>query len=152
MISSTGGVVPDHIAHANTIITIAAPIQTFLFFIQSFITFSLPFVITIFIMYKILILAYLIGQSPVETQKTFQMEQTFRTMEECKEHLVEMDPDRGTYDVLWDFVNKMNFKYDWLLAGCKNDQTGEEFLIEPSYPKGKPDELRGLDFRPDIGV
>ena len=40
----------------------------------------------------------------------------------------------------------MNFKYNWLMAGCKNDQTGEEFQIEPSYPKGKPQELEGLEF------
>ena len=99
-------------------------------------------------MYKILILAYLIGQSPIETSQTFQMGQTFSTMDECKEELLSMDPDRQTYDVLWDFVNNMNFKYDWLLAGCKNDETGEQFTIEPTYPKGKPDELRGLDFIP----
>jgi len=40
----------------------------------------------------------------------------------------------------------MNFQYDWLMAGCKNDETGEEFQIEPSYPKGKPEELQGLEF------
>ena len=51
-------------------------------------------------MYKILILAYLIGQDPIDTSKTFQMEQTFNTMEECKSHLVETDPDRQTYDVM----------------------------------------------------
>ena len=97
-------------------------------------------------MYKILILAYLIGQSPIETQRTFQMEKTFNTMEECKAELLLKDPVRDTYDVLWEFVNDMNFKYDWLTAGCKNDQTGEEFQIEPSYPKGKPKELEGLEF------
>ncbi len=97
-------------------------------------------------MYKILILAYLIGQSPIETQQTFQMQQTFDTMEECKKELLLMDPDRGTYDVLWEFVNDGNFKWDWLLAGCKNDETGEEFTIEPTYPKGKPKELIGIDF------
>ena len=100
-------------------------------------------------MYKILILAYLIGQSPIETQRTFQMEQTFNTMEECKAELTLKDKTRGTYDVLWEFVNDMNFKYDWLLAGCKNDETGEEFVIEPTYPKGKPKELEGIDFKPD---
>ena len=31
-------------------------------------------------MYKILILAYLIGQSPIETQQTFQMGQTFNNV------------------------------------------------------------------------
>ena len=97
-------------------------------------------------MYKILILAYLIGQSPIETQRTFQMEKTFNTMEECKAELLLKDPVRDTYEVLWEFVNDMNFKYDWLMAGCKNDETGEEFQIEPSYPKGKPKELEGLEF------
>ena len=63
-------------------------------------------------MFKILILAYLIGQDPVDTQKTF--------------------------------VLGNNFEYDWLMAGCKNEDTGEEFIIEPSYPKGKPDELEGI--------
>ena len=33
--------------------------------------------------YKILILAYLIGNSPIETQTTFQMEQTYGSMKEC---------------------------------------------------------------------
>ena len=97
-------------------------------------------------MYKILILAYLIGQSPIETQQTFQMEKTFNTMEECKAGLLLKDLVRDTYDVLWEFVNDMNFKYDWLMAGCKNEETGEEFQIEPSYPKGKPEELQGLEF------
>ena len=97
-------------------------------------------------MYKILILAYLIGQSPVDTQRTFQMEQTFDTMAECKAELLKKDPVRDTYDVLWEFVNYMNFKNEWLMAGSKNDETGEEFQIEPSYPKGKPEELQGLEF------
>ena len=97
-------------------------------------------------MYKILILAYIIGQSPIDTSQTFQMEQTFNTMEECKAELTLKDPVRDTYDVLWEFVNDMDFKYDWLMAGCKNDDTGEEFIIEPEYPKGKPDELQGIDF------
>ena len=97
-------------------------------------------------MYKILILAYLIGQSPIDTQQTFQMGQTFNTMEECKAELLKKDPVRDTYDVLWEFVNDMNFQYDWLMAGCKNDDTGEEFQIEPSYPKGKPLELEDLEF------
>ena len=103
-------------------------------------------------MYKILILAYLIGQSPIDTQRTFQMEQTFNSMEECKAELLKKDPVRDTYDVLWEFVNDMNFKYDWLMAGCKNDETGEEFQIEPTYPKGKPDELQNLEFSGQLKV
>jgi len=51
-------------------------------------------------MFKILILAYLIGQDPVDTQKTFVLDKNFETM--------------------------------------------EEFIIEPTYPKGKPDELKGI--------
>jgi len=97
-------------------------------------------------MYKILILAYLITQDPIATQQTFQMQRTFDTMEECKNELTLMDPVKGTYDVLWEFVNDGNFKWDWLMAGCKNDETGEEFVIEPTYPKGKPKELEGIDF------
>ena len=103
-------------------------------------------------MYKILILAYLIGQSPIETQQTFQMGQVFNTMEECKAELHKKDPVRDTYDVLCEFVNDMNFKYDWLMAGCKNDETGEEFQIEPTYPKGKPDELQNLEFSGQLKV
>ena len=67
-------------------------------------------------------------------------------MEECKQELLLKDPVRDTYDVLWEFVNDGDFKWDWLVAGCKNDETGEEFRIEPTYPKGKPKELQGLNF------
>jgi|TARA_B110000196_G_C20863225_1_gene528370 hypothetical protein len=100
-------------------------------------------------MYKILILAYLITQSPIETQQTFQMQQQFNTMEECKKELLLQTKDNGTYDVLWEFVIDGSFKWDWLVAGCKNDETKEEFRIEPSYPLGKPKELEGLDFTND---
>lgn len=87
----------------------------------------------------------MMGQDPITTQQTFQMGQTFDTMEQCKTELLKQDPVRGTYDVLWEFVNDTEFRYDWLLAGCKNDETGEEFVIEPTYPKGKPDELLDID-------
>ena len=100
-------------------------------------------------MYKLLILAYLITQDPTTTQQTFQMQQTYNTMEDCKKELLLQTRDNGTYDVLWEFVNDMNFKWDWLLAGCKNDLTGEEFIIEPSYPLGKPDELLDIEFDPN---
>ena len=80
------------------------------------------------------------------------MQQTFDTMEECKAELLKKDPVRDTYDVLWEFVNDMNFQYDWLMAGCKNDETGEEFTVEPSYPKGKPKELQGVDLTERLEV
>ena len=100
-------------------------------------------------MYKILILAYLIGQDPSLTMKTFQMEQTFNTMQECKNELLLQKPD-GRYEVMNEFVVDGDFKWDWLAAGCKNDVTGEEFRIEPSYPKGKPKELQGLEMTPGL--
>jgi hypothetical protein len=49
-----------------------------------------------------------------------------------------------------EFVVDGDFKWDWLAAGCKNDETGEEFLVEPSYPKGKPDELIGVEIIPGL--
>ena len=88
----------------------------------------------------------MIGQSPIETQQTFQMQRTFDTMEECKQELLLKDPVRDTYDVLWEFVNDGDFKWDWLVAGCKSDTTGEEYKVYPDYPNGKPDELIGIEF------
>ena len=95
-------------------------------------------------MFKILILVYLIGQDPVDTQKTFILYDNFETIEECKQELLLKTRDNNTYDVLCDFIVSNDFRYDWLVARCKNDDTGEEFIIEPSYPKGKPDELKGI--------
>ena len=95
-------------------------------------------------MFKILILAYLIGQDPVATQKTFILYDNFETIEECKQELLLNTRFNNTYDVLYNFIVSNDFRYDWLMAGCKNEDTGEEFIIEPSYPKGKPDELKGI--------
>ena len=95
-------------------------------------------------MFKILILTYLIGQDPVATQKTFVVYDNFETMEECKQELLLKTRDNNTYSILYDLVAVNKFEYDWLSAGCKNDDTGEEFIIEPTYPKGKPDELKGI--------
>ena len=39
-------------------------------------------------MFKILILAYLIGQDPADTQKTFVLDNNFETMEKCKQELL----------------------------------------------------------------
>ena len=95
-------------------------------------------------MFKILILAYLIGFDPIETQRTFQMGETYSTMSECKANLLAQHPDQ-TYEVMREFVIDGEFKWDWLAAGCKNDETGETFIVEPTYPKGKPDELLGIE-------
>ena len=80
-------------------------------------------------MFKILILAYLIGQDPVDTQKTFVLGNNFETMEERKQELLLNTQGNNTYDVLYDFVIVNNFEYDWLMAGCKNEDTGEKFII-----------------------
>ena len=95
-------------------------------------------------MFKILILAYLIGTNPVDTQQTFQMELTFKTMSECKANLLKQHKDK-TYEVMKEFVVDSQFKWDWLAAGCKNDKTGEEYIIKPFYPLGKPKELEGIE-------
>ena len=95
-------------------------------------------------MFKILILVYIIGQDPVDTQKTFILYDNFETIAECKQELLLKTRDNNTYDVLYDFIVTNDFRYDWLSAGCKNYDTGQEFIIEPSYPKGKPDELKGI--------
>ena len=54
-------------------------------------------------MYKILILAYLIGNDPIMTQQNFQMEGWFRTMEECQAELVSQHPDQS-FKVMREFV------------------------------------------------
>ena len=99
-------------------------------------------------MYKILILAYLIGSDPITTQQNFEMQGWYKTMDECQTELLSQHPDQS-FKVMREFVEDNEFKWDWLVAGCKNDETGEEFRIEPSYPLGKPDELQGLDFTDD---
>ena len=103
-------------------------------------------------MYKILILAYLIGQDPSSTMQTFRLDKEFATMEDCKKELLLKDTEKGTYDVMWEFVNDLDFKYDWLAAGCQNADATEEFVIEPEYPKGKPEELQGLEVIPGLKV
>ena len=95
-------------------------------------------------MFKILILAYLIGQDPADTQKTFVLDNNFETMEKCKQELLLKTRGNNTYNILYDFVVMNNYEYDWLAARCKNDDTGEEFIIKPTYPKGKPGELEGI--------
>ena len=96
-------------------------------------------------MYKILILAYLIGSDPVLTQQNFEMEGWYRTMQECQANLLKQHPDQ-TYEVMREFVEDNNFQWDWLVAGCTNEETGEKYMVFPEYPNGKPPELEGLEF------
>ena len=95
-------------------------------------------------MFKILILAYLIGSDPVITQQNFEMQGWYKTMQECQANLLKQHPDQ-TYEVMREFVTDLEFNWDWLAAGCKNDKTGETYILEPSYPLGKPDELKGIE-------
>ena len=96
-------------------------------------------------MYKILILAYLIGSDPVLTQQNFEMQGWYKTMSECQANLLSQHPDKS-YQVMREFVEDNNFKWDWLVAGCTNEETGEKYMVFPDYPKGKPPELEGLTF------
>ena len=54
-------------------------------------------------MYKILILAYLIGQDPVSTMQTFELDAKFGSMSECKKELTLQLPD-GRYEVINEFI------------------------------------------------
>ena len=58
-------------------------------------------------MFKILILAYLIGQDPVDTPKTFILYDNFETIGECNQELFLKTRDNNTYDVLYDFIRKI---------------------------------------------
>ena len=77
-------------------------------------------------------------------EKTFKLDNKFETMEKCKQELFLKTRGNNTYNILYDFVVMNNYEYDWLAAGCKNDNTGEVFIIEPIYPKVKPDELEDI--------
>jgi len=96
-------------------------------------------------MYKILILAYLVGGDPVTTQQNFEMKGWYRTMDECKIELLSQHPDQS-FKVMREFVEDSNFNWDWLVAGCTNEETGEKYMVYPEYPNGKPSELEGLYF------
>ena len=96
-------------------------------------------------MYKILILAYLIGSDPVISQQNFEMQGWYKTMSECQANLLKQHPDQS-YEVMREFVVDNNFKWDWLVAGCTNEETGEKYMVFPEYPNGKPSELEGLTF------
>ena len=65
--------------------------------------------------FKILILAYLIGHSPIESQQYFQLQGWFPTMEDCKKELLKTMPD-GRYEVLNDFVVKGDLDKDLAIA------------------------------------
>ena len=66
-------------------------------------------------------------------------------MEECQTELLSQHPDQS-FKVMREFVEDNNFEWDWLVAGCTNEETGEKYMVFPEYPNGKPSELEGLTF------
>ena len=81
----------------------------------------------------------MIGHSPIETQQTFQLEGYFKSMSECKANLLLQNPN-GSYEVMNEFVIAGGKKWDWIVAGCQNDTTGEEFKVYPKYDHVRKDE------------
>tara|TARA_Y100001937_G_scaffold124401_1_gene189048 strand:+ start:128 stop:457 length:330 start_codon:yes stop_codon:yes gene_type:complete len=91
-------------------------------------------------MIKIVILAYLMGTYPMATQQEFQMYGNFSTMEECKKELNLQTRMTGVYDVTHDFVLQTEAKYDWVVAACVDERTGDRGAeIYPTYDYGKPE-------------
>ncbi|MBB22301.1 MAG: hypothetical protein CMN04_05315 [Roseibacillus sp.] len=96
-------------------------------------------------MIKIVILAYMMNTNPMATAEEFQMGKTFETMEACKRELTLQS--RGipqVYDVTWDFVVQGDFKWDWVIAACVDEQTGEKFKVFPAYDNGVPEGVEEL--------
>jgi len=55
-------------------------------------------------MYKILILAYLIGSDPIATQQNFEMQGWYKTMDECQTELLKQHPDES-FQVMRGYIN-----------------------------------------------
>ena len=60
-------------------------------------------------MYKILILAYLVGSDPVITQQNFEMQGWYKTMKECQNDLLSQHPDQ-TYKIMREFIEDNNYQ------------------------------------------
>ena len=108
-------------------------------------------------MIKIVILAYLMGTVPTQTNQEFTMGQTFATMEQCTQELTLQTRVEGVYDVALDFVIQTQNNYDWVVAGCVDAQGNRGAEIYPIYDYGKPqgvDELLELlkDATPGFSV
>ena len=103
-------------------------------------------------MYTIIILAYLVSGDPVITQQQFRMAHAgdldthfFDTLEECEAELTLQTYHEGVYDVLYDFVDAMNFEWEWTRAGCTHTETREiHTVIQPTYDYGMPRSLQNV--------
>jgi len=96
-------------------------------------------------MIKLIILAYLIGYSPINTGKQFKIAQPFDTMEECVEELTKNTTQfDGVYDIIITFVKYTDFDYDWVKAGCYHNDGSVEFVVYPKYDHGVPDGIQEL--------
>ena len=98
-------------------------------------------------MIKIIIFAYIMGTLPEDTGKNFRLNRTFETMNECIEVLTEnkLHPHvEGVYDIVLKFIKKKDFKYDWILAKCKNTNNREEYVIYPHYDNGIPEGIEEI--------
>lgn len=94
-------------------------------------------------MIKILILAYVVGTSPMDSLTDFTYAQGFRNMEECKEVLLKPHEKLTTaYKVIVDFIVVRDYKYDWIFAKCYDTTTGQEYVIEPIYDNGIPKSIQ----------
>ena len=98
-------------------------------------------------MFKLIVIAYVLGTMVPETVQEFEMKKTFISMNDCKKELLQQTTS-GEYDVITDFITKTGYRYDWLAAVCYDAETDEEYRIFPKYAPGK--EPRGLD-KIDIG-
>lgn len=98
-------------------------------------------------MFKIVILAYIMGTTPIDTAKSFKFKQIFETMDECKQELTAntLHPNiPGVYDIILRFIKQQDFKYDWVWAKCQHMVTKEEYMITPKYDNGIPKGIQEL--------
>jgi len=98
-------------------------------------------------MIKIFILVYVMNTSPSETLDSFALKQEFNTMDECKWELLKNTYYpfvNNVYDVVIDFIQDKEYKYDWIFAKCRDTNTGDEYLIEPVYDYGIPKEIQEI--------
>lgn len=81
-------------------------------------------------MFKIIIVAYLIGNGTLYGHHEFTSALTFNTLNDCKAVLTKKNNDNG-YVVVQDFIIQQKYLYDWVHAECTNDNRDVSYKIEP---------------------
>ena len=81
-------------------------------------------------MFKIIIIAYLVGNGTLYGQHEFTSALTFKTLDDCKTVLTKKNKDRG-YLVVQDFIIQQKYLYDWISAECTNENRDVYYRIEP---------------------